>query len=338
MSRLSAEEVAEIKKVLEDLHVNKQLSLLEISKQLNRSFTFVWLLCRKLGIEIRPLGQANKVSAGKRSRRAKSPFDGTEEDRAYMQGFAEGDLDVRRASSLAIMVSSTTTHPAFAELFASLFSIYGPIYEYPIFEEKRGYRWKVAARLDNSFSFLVPNERKCYPSFSEGKSRFLAWFAGILDSDGNINTVKARQYVRTLVEVYNEDLNLLNHIKTQFALAGFNWVGPYLLSREGKVTPSWNIVYRKDMLSIMLERRAEVLALLKILPLRHREKRERSDLVISLADSKWEESGERVLAMRNRIKDEVLVFQREAEEFHNRPGAPGSTPQLLPIGRRRQTN
>ena len=42
-----------------------------------------------------------------------------------MLGFKNGDLTAWQVSGTAVMVTSTTTHPAFAELFHGLFEKYG---------------------------------------------------------------------------------------------------------------------------------------------------------------------------------------------------------------------
>src|SRR6266550_2819802 len=144
-----------IRRVLDKLHNVKMLSLLRISKEIGCSYTKVWGLCRALGVPTRGRAEADRNSAPERSKRPKRPFDGTDEEKAYILGFCQGDLNARQVSSLAIFVSSTTTHPAFAKLFHELFERYGPVYQYPMYEAGKGYKWKLAVRLDNSFQFLL---------------------------------------------------------------------------------------------------------------------------------------------------------------------------------------
>src|SRR5437870_13280268 len=99
---LSDEEQQRIRRVLDKLHNVKMLSLLSISKEIGCSYTKVWGLCRALEVPTRGRAEADRNSAAERSKRPKRPFDGTDEDKAYMLGFSQGDLNARQVSSLAI--------------------------------------------------------------------------------------------------------------------------------------------------------------------------------------------------------------------------------------------
>ena len=91
-----------------------------------------------------------------------SSFDGGAPDKAYLQGFSRGDLNVARVSDVSLFVSTTTTHPAFAELFSELFSPFGHVYNYLIGDELGRFKWKVAVRLERSFDFLMRSENIDY--------------------------------------------------------------------------------------------------------------------------------------------------------------------------------
>ncbi len=66
-----------------------------------------------------------------------------------MTGFKNGDLTAWQVSGTAVMVTSSTTHPRLRQLFSQLFDRYGHVYQYPMLEEGKGYKWKLAVRLDN---------------------------------------------------------------------------------------------------------------------------------------------------------------------------------------------
>jgi hypothetical protein len=156
---LSEEHKVRIRNVIHQLHNTKKLSLLQISKEVGRSYTAIWGLCRALDIKTRSVAEADRNSIAIRSKHKRKPFDGTEEEKAYILGFRHGDLTALQVSGTAVMVTSTTTHPAFAKLFHELFQKYGHIYQYPMYEETKGeYKWKLAVRLDNSFQFLLTQE------------------------------------------------------------------------------------------------------------------------------------------------------------------------------------
>jgi hypothetical protein len=146
----------------------------QIGAALGKSASFGWTLSGRLGIETRSQNEGKELAAAARITTIRNPFSGAAVDKLYAQDFAEGDLDVRRVSSAAIMASSTTTHPAFSRCFRELFQENGPIYHYPSLDSQMGYRWKVATRLDNSFEFLLPSQRRAYPEVLSTPELFFA--------------------------------------------------------------------------------------------------------------------------------------------------------------------
>lgn len=218
---LRAEEIERFRDLFEFLYNSKLLSTTEIARMVGKSQLFAWSMCRRLGVNLRSRDVGGRLYAPKRTPNARRPFDGSDLDRAYLKGFAHGDLDVRRTSTLAITASSTTTHPAFVALFESLFRSYGPVYVYPILDRVSGYRWKVAARLDNTFAFILPEQRMPYPDYSSN-GVFFAWLAGLVDSDGSVGIIHAANNVRVNLGIANEDLMLLRHIREQLLRAGYS--------------------------------------------------------------------------------------------------------------------
>ncbi len=275
-------------------------------------------MCDRLGIPLRSRDDGGRLYAPKRTPNVRKPFDGTRLDRAYLQGFARGDLDVRRVSSLALMISSTTTHPDFVSLFESLFRRYGPVYFYPIHDDERGYRWKVAARLDNSFAFMLPEQSSKYPRYRT-RDEFFAWLAGPVDSDGSVGIIHGEEYARVHLQVANEDIELLRHIRTELSKGGYHPDGPYLTRSKGYVTPAWNIEYKGDMHYLLLQRYDEVTEVLGMLPLRHKERCLRRDLVLRLGKPlRWSRWSSEVRSLRSQIRNGVKAYERKAEEAYNK--------------------
>lgn len=304
----------EIKRVLEKWYLSEMSSTTQIARRVGKSPTYVWKLLNRLGIALRTPDEGKALAAPFRIRTIRRPFDGSAGDRFYLKGFSEGDLDVRKPSSNAVMVSSTTTHPAFVSCFRELFQSYGPMYEYPILDVKSGYRWKVASRLDNSFSFMLPSQRRDYPKIESDPALFFAWLAGIVDTDGSIIVVHSGIYLKLLLLVANQDLNLLSHIKSQLERGGFHPTGPYLQARGGQVTPGWGIKYTKDMWNLYLQRADDVRKAASLLPLRHQEKIMRKELALTIpSTARWSEFGTRVLTLRSSIKEQVNEYVAKAE-------------------------
>ena len=255
-----------------------------------------------------------RLYAPKRTPSIRRPFDGTKLDRAYLQGFARGDLDFRRVSTLAIQVSTTTTHPDFVSLFTMLFRRYGPLYVYPCRDEVRGYRWKVAARVDNSLDFLVGEKMRPCPTF-KSKGEFWSWLAGIIDSDGSVGVIHSGSYARLNLQVANQDISLLGHIKSELIRAGFFPTGPYRNYEKGYETPSCHIRYNDDMRYLLLQRSADVRETLTLLPLRHKEKKRRKDLALRLpVHALWTKIGWQVESLREQTTGETDSYVRKAKE------------------------
>lgn len=301
------------------LHHTSRISILEISKRLGRSQSFLWSLCNNLALPMRTVCEANQFSARLRTKRVKTSIGGSTDERSYLQGFAHGDLDVRRASSIAIVASSTSTHRAFASLFESLFRDYGPIYRYPVFDKTSGYRWKVAARLDNSFSFLLPEQRRHFPTAADA-SHFFAWLAGIIDSDGSIGIIHSGEYVRFNLEISNQDLPLLLHIRRELGKLGYSPTGPYKRRSESYVTPNLNIKYRQDMYCLAIQRVPEAKEILTLTPLSHAEKCKKKEYVLALrTPAKWDAEERKITAMRDDTDCAVQQFIQQAREsYENR--------------------
>jgi hypothetical protein len=309
---LSEGEKAKIRRVLDRLHNGKKVSLLQISKEVGRSYTAIWGLCRSLGIQTRGVAEAQANSAVVRSKHERRPFDGTEEDRAYMTGFKNGDLTAWQVSGTAVMVTSSTTHPAFAEVFRTLFQPFSHVYQYPMFEEGKGYKWKLAVRLDNSFTFLLKGPLEAVSGFSMRRSTYLSWLAGMIDSDGNIHTSKTRGNPRVRLGVYNSNVPLLETIIRESRRIQYNFDGPYLLKEKGTVTP-FGIRYTKDLWHTDLQQTRPAQQLLLELPVRHPEKVRRKELALQVGQRSWNEIEAELLELKKRIKEDVTRFRAEAE-------------------------
>lgn len=313
---LSEDEKQRIREVLDELHNGRRLSLLRISQMVGKSYTKIWGLCRALEMPTRNVAEADRNSAELRSKHKRSPFDGTEEERAYMLGFKNGDLTALQVSGTAVMVTSTTTHPAFANLFRELFEKYGPVYQYPMQEKGKGYKWKLAVRLDNSFQFLLASGAIALSLVSRDRRAFMSWLAGLLDSDGSINLTHSNKHARILLVLHNTDLKLLQSAKQVLGSFGYGFVGPYQTMKKGMVTPR-GIKYTKAMWNIALERTWEAKKLLGELPLKHGEKTRRKALALSLnRGARWEPLKEQVTSLSIEIRNEVRDFVKRAEAFY----------------------
>ena len=249
------------------------------------------------------------MSAPTRTKHPRFPFIGDLAEKFYYRGFADGDLTVQQVSGIAIMASSTTTHPAFVELFRNMFEKFGPVYVYPIRDTTGQYKWKVAARLDNSFEFLLPDRSLQETMGRYSEAEFLSWIAGLIDSDGTINMSNSGGYVKLTISIHNNDKRLLLDAFNWLSQHGYKPSGPYCTLTKGKRTAVRRIRYKKDMWRIMVQGMGNAQRLLGGLPLRHSEKIRRKTLALDVRPGmKWRDVRTEILSLRSKIRRETLGF------------------------------
>ncbi|HVB95169.1 MAG TPA: LAGLIDADG family homing endonuclease [Nitrososphaerales archaeon] len=218
---------------------------------------------RKRGVQLRDRVEA-QIKTVKRFQ--KFPFQGSEEERAYLLGFTRGDLGVARHGR-AIRVKTSSTHPAMIELVLSLFGCYGPSRVYPRYSKMVGYEWSVEAELDQSFEFLLIE--KDMPPANGSRKIILSYLAGLFDSEGSVWLWEGRTFAPR-VSFTNKDLTMLGWIETRLTQLGF-------YSARGP--PDGRDVSRTSMW-----RKGEILALIQAMPLRHPEKKAKARLLLGRED------------------------------------------------------
>src|SRR5712692_747596 len=147
-----------IRQFIQHLHHERGISLMDIAKLIgNKTSGYVSWLFKQLGIQPRDFEEARLAGIHKKVRKyERKPFDGTDEDKAYLLGLRHGDLSASRPFGDATRVSTSTTHPAMAKLFTELFSPYGHVYQHPRYKkDTSSYEWNLQTILDGSFDFLL---------------------------------------------------------------------------------------------------------------------------------------------------------------------------------------
>lgn len=122
----------------------------------------------------------------------KTPFDGSEQERAYMMGFRVGDINVylpSKGANIIIARTNSTQEDQF-QVMRSLFGGYGGV------KISGGGKAKnINCYLDKSFSFLLVEKPYAVEPWIKTRSQnCLAFMAGYTDAEGNfiINQGKAR--------------------------------------------------------------------------------------------------------------------------------------------------
>ena len=120
----------------------------------------------------------------------------------------------------AVRIRVSTTHPAMANLFESLFSSYGHVTRCPRTAKLVGFEWTLECDLDGSFEFLL---RK--PSLEKLK-RFsrderLAFLAGLFDAEGSVLLHNKLGRYNPEIQYVNTDARLLEFVREALSSLGF---------------------------------------------------------------------------------------------------------------------
>lgn len=233
----------------------------------------VWQHLKKRDVELRDKVEAQIAATMKHHRR---PFAGDRLDAAYLIGLGYGDLNTVRHGR-AIRARVSTTHPAMARLFDSLFSPYGHVQWYPREAKLTGFEWTLECDLEPAFEFMLAK-----PDLKEigvlSNDEFNSFLAGFFDAEGSVSLHRKRGRYNPEVALTNTDVELLNHLAKRLRKMGLhpriNEVNQ-AVERRGVSGPS-------RVGRLILWRFHEVQQLLRVMPLRHSEKVEKSRLALAL--------------------------------------------------------
>jgi len=305
---------------LDHLHNEKGLSLNDIAKLIgNKTSGYTSWLCRQLGVRARPFEEARlRGIREKRRKYERKPFDGTDEDRAYLLGLKHGDLTASRPWNGAIRVSTSTTHPKMVRLFRSLFEPYGHVYQFPRYKkDTQTYEWNVQVILDESFSFLLANFEEVKGWIQESEARILSYLSGFLDAEGSILVTRStRGKIVIFVDYFNEYRPILEWIEREATKFGLG-VSLRLNKPIGRGTTGFHLNHNREYWQLSIFSTHNIYGFLRRLTPRHQEKQARRELAL-WAEGKVEyrEVEAEVVSLRRRIKEEVAAFVKLAEETY----------------------
>jgi hypothetical protein len=212
----------------------------------------------KYGIEARPPW---------RERYPRHDFCGDPLKKAYLVGFRLGDLTVRRAE-LSIEVIMTTTRQEQVDLMHTLFAPYGHVYEH----HRPDGKIFMQVRLNDSFSFLIPQEDRIPDwALADGEC-FFAFLAGYVDAEGSIQ-VDRRGFARFCLNSY--DKTILSQAQARLVEVGVI-CPPIRPDVPAGRCNSYGIVSRKDYWGFSVHRKTSLDTLFSRLNphLKHRKRRQ----------------------------------------------------------------
>ena len=313
---------------LDYLHNTKGLSLNDIAKLIgNKTSGYTSWVCRQLGVRRRSFEEARlKGIREKRRKYERKPFDGTDEDKAYLLGLRHGDLSVSRPWKGVVRVSTSTTHPAMVQLFRSLFEPYGHVYQFPRYKkDTKTYEWNVDVILDDSFSFLFEEFIDIKKWVEESEERVIAYLSGFLDAEGSILVTRnVRGGVVTFVDYFNEDKSILEWISNRARKMG---LGTSLRVNKpiGRGTTGFHLNHNREYWQMSIFSAHGILGLIQRFKIRHPEKLARREIALSVTERMmYQDISEPIVSLRTQIKAGVVEFVKLAEETYLRTHLPPS--------------
>ena len=312
----------ELRDFLDYLHNTRGMSLTDVAKLIgNKTSGYTSWVCQKLDVKRRPFEEARlKGIREKRRKYERRPFDGTDEDKAYLLGLRHGDLSASRPWNGVVKVSTSTTHPAMSDLFHSLFEPFGHVYQHPRHKkDTQSYEWNLSTIVDNSFEFLLEDREVTWARVSQKESTLLAYIAGVLDAEGSIGVVRNNSGPSVQILFYNTRIELLTFIRSGLKSLGYEPTNLYLEKKKGTSTSKYKIERKKDYWRVSLGWFNQVQTLLGLLPIRHREKIGRKEIALSITPGQpWDAIGPRLNALRLAIRSERDDFVLEAQRLYEK--------------------
>lgn len=284
--------------LLNELYWNRRLSSTHIGKVLGISPGYVRKLMERYRVARRTTSEAGM-------KYQKSHFSRNIHEKAYMTGLRTGDLNVD-IYGYQVRVATTTTHPAMWRLINNVFGGYGHVGKSAALSNGQ-FEWCVYCYLDRSFDFLLPKPQKIPSNIFEDEDCFLSFLAGYIDAEGSLRIYGDDDTAAVSLRINSEDEQILRQISHRLKSMGYHC--RFALAAKG----GRNTRYRRDLWTIGLFRKHEILDLLGRIPILHDEKVRASKLVMKCGHLGWNEIRREVSKLKSAIRNEVTSFTEEAK-------------------------
>ncbi len=186
---------------LKKLYMNKRMSSRKIAKIYKCAYSTVDRKIREFGFPIQTLAAAHIFTH-------RANFSGDVKEKAYLIGFAIGDLRVRKPykNGETIHADCASTKPEQISLVKNLFKKYGKIW---ISKPSRTNKTQIECSLNNSFSFILKKYKK-FPNWAMAKTNiFLSILGGFIDAEGSFHLSKNNNIKSACFSLGNYNLAIL---------------------------------------------------------------------------------------------------------------------------------
>lgn len=215
-------------------------------------------------------------------------------------------------------VSTSTTHPAMANLLRSLFEPFGPVYQVPRYKkDTKSYEWNLSTILDISFDFLLQERVGVWRWLASHDGLTLAYLAGLLDAEGSVVTTRnARGDILLFVTWSNSDLELLRWVRGRLRHLGYP-TSLCLNKRQGVKSKKYGIIHRRDYWQLSIFGIPRVQEFLRRIFPKHSEKVRRVRIALSVRKAeRYSDVLQELTQLRAEIKEDVKPFVKKAESVY----------------------
>ena len=208
------------KSKLKNLYIKQRLSSRRIAKIYGCAYSTIDYKIREYGFPVKTLAAAHITTLRKN-------FDGNKIDKAYLIGFAMGDLRVRKKypNSETINIDCGSTKEEQINLISQLFKPYGRVW---ISKPNQKKHIQIECSLNKSFDFLLKKRILMDKWIFKNNKYFAAFLAGFTDAEGCISVTNKGLAFYSLGNYNNQ---LLSQIQNQLLKIGIE--SPKLT--EGKI-------------------------------------------------------------------------------------------------------
>jgi hypothetical protein len=288
---------------LRQMYLGRSMSCSRISLETGVLASKITKLLRDYSIPRRSLSEANR-------KYDYQSFGGDSLQAAYLLGFRTGDLHASISGS-EIRVSTSSTHAAMGRLFDSLFSGYAHVGKTPSIRKDK-YEWAHYCYLDRSFDFLLRKPRYVPPEIPGNTELFLAFLAGYLDAEGSYRIYPQEGTAAFSLRVNSEDEHILRGLAMGLRRLGYHVYFKILVKRSDSTR------YRRDIWTLGLFRKDEIIDLTKKLRHVHDEKVRWQTLIQKSPKSTWQEISPFVKRLQTDIvkeTEEYVSFAQSSYEY-----------------------
>lgn len=262
------------KKELKKLYLEKKISSTDIAKKFKCNPGLIINRLREYKIPIRSIQEAHLLC--NKPKYPQYDFSGDLEEKAYLMGFRQGDLNAYKRSekSASIFIQGASTKQAFHEVVEQSFVSYGRIWR-----GKPNHEGNVPfhCSLNQTFNFLLPKQDLIEPWILEEKGCFAAFLAGYADAEGSFCLCGGN----AVFSIRSQDKQILNQISAKLIDLGILLRPPQVVRKKGTKDIRGTIC-TKDIWGFWVHRKDALIKLIELLKpySRHADKKRGMDVLI----------------------------------------------------------